>query len=71
MTNLTRRNPNPNNYDISKVIAHKMDLAEQKKKLRNDKTVAKQKRRAKEKQDAKDRIFLILERHKINKLEAY
>lgn len=71
MTNLTHRDPNPNNYVISKVIDRKKTLAAQKEQLKDDKAVAKKKRINRERQRVKDRISIILERHKTSQLEAH
>ncbi len=71
MASSNRRDPNPNDYDISKVIAHRTALAKGKKQLKNAKAAAKKAKESREKQGVKDRIFSILERHKANKLEAY
>ena len=71
MGNVNRRDPNPNNYDISKVIASRVDIAESKKQLRAAKAESKEQRKKKKKQEVKDRIFTILERRETNKAEAF
>ena len=71
MANVNRRDPNPNSYDISKVISYKADLSEKKQARKKTEAVNKRDIANKATRATRDRIAAILARHNTHEIEAY